>query len=131
MDYRLFLKYEKLDKYITESLNGLYATNDEANQKNGELWFIEGSFDSVLDFLENWELAPIDISSKGKFDIVLFNADNEVYGIYKDDDVLDIFITSKEINHLWKTHNPSTKKVTVAYGSDLINTKSALKRFIK
>lgn len=127
MDYRLFLKYENLDKYITESLNGLYATNNEANQKNGELWFIEGSFDSVLDFLENWELAPIDISSKGKFDIVLFNADNEVYGIYKDDDVLDIFITSKEINRSWKTHNPSTKKVTVAYGSDLISNKSAIK----
>ena len=113
-----------------ESLNGLYATDEDANQFHGELWYIDGTFENVLDFLIEWELAPSDIISKSKIDVTLLNADAVPYAIYTKNDILEIYITSKELIREWKRNNPSDNKVEVLYGGKMRNTKSALKRIM-
>lgn len=100
-------------KSMKESFDSIYATSDMVG-KGGKEWLLEGSYNFVMEFLEDWGIAPFSTKTKGG-KIYLYDHDGNEYGFYTDEDGALISITDEGTNYAWKNNlnRISTKNVKV------------------
>lgn len=104
-------------KSMKESVDGKFATDKECNM-GGKGWILEGTYNFIMEFLEEWGIAPTDVIPQKHDMNVLYNADGNVFGYCHHDDEVDIFVVDKDINYFWKNYKPSTKRVKVTEMDD-------------
>ena len=102
-------KYAKKD--LKESVDGYIATDEDCNM-SGKGWVLDGSYNFIMEFLQEWGIAPKDVKVKNGM-TTLFNADGNPFGYVYQDEEVDIFVADKTTNWTWENHNPSTKRVKV------------------
>lgn len=98
-------------KSLKESVDGYIATDEDCNI-SGKGWVLDGSYNFIMDFLQEWGIAPEDVKVKNGM-TTLFNADGNPFGYVYQDEEVDIFVADKTTNWTWENHNPSTKRVKV------------------
>ncbi len=98
-------------KSLKESVDGYIATDEDCNM-SGKGWVLDGSYNFIMDFLQEWGIAPEDVKVKNGM-TTLFNADGNPFGYVYQDEEVDIFVADKTTNWTWENHNPSTKRVKV------------------
>lgn len=110
--YEKFNESKKsMKKSLKESVDGYIATDEDCNM-SGEGWVLDGSYNFIMEFLQEWGIAPKNIKVKNGM-TTLYNADGKPFGYVYQDGEVDIFVADKTINWTWKNHNPSTKHVKV------------------
>lgn len=102
---------------LKESVDGKFATDEECNM-GGKGWILEGTYNFIMDFLQEWGIAPTDVMPQKHDTLALYNADGNVFGYCHHDDEADIFVVDKDINYFWKNYKPSTKRVKVTEMDD-------------
>ena len=98
-------------KSLKESLDGHIATDEDCNM-SGKGWVLDGSYNFIMEFLQEWGIAPKDVKVKNGM-TTLYNADSKPFGYVYQDGEVDIFVVDKTTNWTWENHNPSTKRVKV------------------
>ena len=120
-DEGYFEVFEESKKYnkrsLKESVDGKFATDEECNM-GGKGWILEGTYNFIMEFLEEWGIAPTDVIPQKHDMLALYNADGNVFGYCHHDDEVDIFVVDKDINYFWKNYKPSTKRVKVTEMDD-------------
>ena len=118
-DLKYFMKNAKwteskksVKKSLKESVDGKFATDKECIM-GGKGWILEGAYNFIMDFLQEWGIAPTDVIPQKHDMLALYNADGNVFGYCHHDDEADIFVVDEEINYFWKNYKPSTKRVKV------------------
>lgn len=104
-------------KGLKESVDGKFATDKECNM-SGKGWILEGTYNFIMEFLQEWGIAPTDVIPQKHDMLALYNADGNVFGYCHHDDEVDIFVVDKDINYFWKNYKPSTKRVKVTEMDD-------------
>lgn len=108
--YEKFNESKKsMKKSLKESVDGYIATDEDCNM-SGEGWVLDGSYNFIMEFLQEWGIAPKEVKNGMT---TLYNADGKPFGYVYQDGEVDIFVADKTINWTWKNHNPSTKHVKV------------------
>ena len=102
---------KSVKKSLKESVDGHIATDEDCNM-SGKGWVLDGSYNFIMEFLQEWGIAPKDVKVKNGM-TTLFNADGNPFGYVYQDEEVDIFVADKTINWTWENHNPSTKRVKV------------------
>lgn len=97
---------------LKESVDEYIATDEDCNM-SGKGWILEGTYNFIMDFLQEWGIAPKDVKRQKGDTYALYNADGNVFGYCHHDDEADIFVVDKTTNWVWENHNPSTKRVKV------------------
>lgn len=108
---KLYESKKSVKKSLKESVDGYIATDEDCNM-NGKCWVLDGSYNFIMEFLQEWGIAPKDVKVKNGI-TTLFNADGNPFGYVYQDEEVDIFVADKTTNWTWKNHNPSTKRVKV------------------
>ena len=96
---------------LKESVDGYIATDEDCNM-SGKCWVLDGSYNFIMEFLQEWGIAPKDVKVKNGM-TTLYNADGNPFGYVYQDEEVDIFVADKTTNWTWENHNPSTKRVKV------------------
>lgn len=110
--YEKFNESKKsMKKSLKESVDGYIATDEDCNM-SGKRWVLDGSYNFIMAFLQEWGIAPKDVKVKNGM-TTLYNADGKPFGYVYQDEEVDIFVADKTINWSWENHNPSTKRVKV------------------
>ena len=102
---------KSVKKSLKESVDGHIATDEDCNM-SGKGWVLDGSYNFIMEFLQEWGIAPKDVKVKNGM-TTLFNADGNPFGYVYQDEEVDIFVADKTINWTWENHNPSTKRIKV------------------
>ena len=102
---------KSVKKSLKESVDGHIATDEDCNM-SGKGWVLDGSYNFIMEFLQEWGIAPKDVKVKNGI-TTLFNADGNPFGYVYQDEEVDIFVADKTINWTWENHNPSTKRIKV------------------
>lgn len=102
---------KSMKKSLKESVDGYIATDEDCNM-SGKCWVLNGSYNFIMEFLQEWGIAPKDVKVKNGM-TTLYNADGKPFGYVYQDGEVDIFVADKTINWTWENHNPSTKHVKV------------------
>lgn len=102
---------KSVKKSLKESVDGYIATDEDCNM-NGKCWVLDGSYNFIMEFLQEWGIAPKDVKVKNGM-TTLYNADGNPFGYVYQDEEVDIFVADKTTNWTWENHNPSTKRVKV------------------
>ena len=102
---------KSMKKSLKESVDGYIATDEDCNM-SGKGWVLDGSYNFIMGFLQEWGIAPKDVKVKNGM-TTLYNADGKPFGYVYQDEEVDIFVADKTINWTWENHNPSTKHVKV------------------
>lgn len=102
---------KSVKKSLKESVDGYIATDEDCNM-SGKCWVLDGSYNFIMAFLQEWGIAPKDVKVKNGM-TTLYNADGKPFGYVYQDGEVDIFVADKTINWTWENHNPSTKLVKV------------------
>lgn len=102
---------KSMKKSLKESVDGYIATDEDCNM-SGKGWVLDGSYNFIMEFLQEWGIAPKDVKVKNGM-TALYNADGKPFGYVYQDGEVDIFVADKTTNWTWKNHNPSTKLVKV------------------
>ena len=117
-DLKYFVKNAKwteskksMKKSLKESVDGYIATDEDCNM-SGKCWVLDGSYNFIMEFLQEWGIAPKNVKVKNGM-TALYNADGKPFGYVYQDGEVDIFVADKTINWTWENHNPSTKRVKV------------------
>ena len=109
------IKLHELKKFVKkslkESVDGYIATDEDCNM-SGKCWVLDGSYNFIMEFLQEWGIAPKDVKVKNNM-TTLYNADGNPFGYVYQDEEVDIFVADKTTNWTWENHNPSTKRVKV------------------
>lgn len=110
--YEKFNESKKsMKKSLKESVDGYIATDEDCNM-SGKGWVLDGSYNFIMEFLQEWGIAPKDVKVKNGM-TTLYNADGNPFGYVYPDEEVDIFVADKTTNWTWENHNPSTKRVKV------------------
>ena len=102
---------KSVKKSLKESVDGYIATDEDCNM-SGKGWVLDGSYNFIMEFLQEWGIAPKDVKVKNGM-TTLYNADGNPFGYVYQDEEVDIFVADKTTNWTWENHNPSTKRVKV------------------
>ena len=102
---------KSMKKSLEESVDGYIATDEDCNM-SGKCWVLDGSYNFIMEFLQEWGIAPKNVKVKNGM-TTLYNADGKPFGYVYQDEEVDIFVADKTINWTWENHNPSTKLVKV------------------
>lgn len=102
---------KSMKKSLKESVDGYIATDEDCNM-SGKGWVLDGSYNFIMGFLQEWGIAPKDVKVKNGM-TTLYNADGKPFGYVYQDGEVDIFVADKTTNWTWENHNPSTKRVKV------------------
>ena len=102
---------KSVKKSLKESVDGYIATDEDCNM-SGKCWVLDGSYNFIMEFLQEWGIAPKDVKVKNNM-TTLYNADDNPFGYVYQDEEVDIFVADKTTNWTWENHNPSTKRVKV------------------
>ena len=102
---------KSMKKSLKESVDGYIATDEDCNM-SGKGWVLNGSYNFIMEFLQEWGIAPKDVKVKNGM-TTLYNADSKPFGYVYQDEEVDIFVADKTTNWTWENHNPSTKRVKV------------------
>ena len=102
---------KSMKKSLKESVDGYIATDEDCNM-SGKGWVLNGSYNFIMEFLQEWGIAPKDVKVKNGM-TTLYNADGKPFGYVYQDGEVDIFVADKTTNWTWENHNPSTKRVKV------------------
>ena len=123
-DLKYFVKNAKwteskksMKKSLKESVDGYIATDEDCNM-SGKGWVLDGSYNFIMGFLQEWGIAPKDVKVKNGM-TTLYNADGKPFGYVYQDEEVDIFVADKTINWTWENHNPSTKLVKVTASDEI------------
>ena len=108
---RAYESKKSVKKSLKESVDGHIATDEDCNM-SGKGWVLDGSYNFIMEFLQEWGIAPKDVKVKNGM-TTLFNADGNPFGYVYQDEEVDIFVADKTINWTWENHNPSTKRIKV------------------
>ena len=108
---RAYESKKSVKKSLKESVNGHIATDEDCNM-SGKGWVLDGSYNFIMEFLQEWGIAPKDVKVKNGM-TTLYNADGKPFGYVYQDGEVDIFVADKTTNWTWENHNPSTKRVKV------------------
>lgn len=107
----VFESNKSAKKSLKESVDGYIATDEDCNM-SGKCWVLDGSYNFIMEFLQEWGIAPKDVKVKNGM-TTLYNADGNPFGYVYQDEEVDIFVVDKTTNWTWENHNPSTKRVKV------------------
>ena len=102
---------KSMKKSLKESVDGYIATDEDCNM-SGKGWVLDGSYNFIMEFLQEWGIAPKDVKVKNGM-TALYNVDGKPFGYVYQDGEVDIFVADKTINWTWENYNPSTKLVKV------------------
>ena len=91
---------------MTCFVEGYIATDEDCNMSS-KGWVLDGSYNFIMGFLQEWGIAPKDVKVKNGM-TTLYNADGKPFGYVYQDEEVDIFVADKTINWTWENHNPST-----------------------
>lgn len=108
---RAYESKKSMKKSLKESVDGYIATDEDCNM-SGKGWVLDGSYNFIMEFLQEWGIAPKNVKVKNRM-TTLYNADGKPFGYVYPDEEVDIFVADKTINWTWENHNPSTKLVKV------------------
>ena len=108
---------KSMKKSLKESVDGYIATDEDCNM-SGKGWVLDGSYNFIMGFLQEWGIAPKDVKVKNGM-TTLYNADGKPFGYVYQDEEVDIFVADKTINWTWENHNPSTKLVKVTASDEI------------
>ena len=108
--YEKFNESKKsMKKSLKESVDGYIATDEDCNM-SGEGWVLDGSYNFIMEFLQEWGIAPKEVKNGMT---TLYNSYFKPFGYVYQYLEVDIFLADKTINWTWENHKPSTKHVKV------------------